>query len=93
VFSSFVLVNADSKQTQMIRSPPVSGCQNEPTIKRRRPAFTTSAGLQPEIGGRPLDHITQPHLIIDNESWYAQRMRRNLRLICLIAVRPGGIIL
>ena len=54
----------------------LSTCENHPTVKRIRSAFTASAGSYPKIGGSSFDHIAKSDLLVGNKSRQSYSVRR-----------------
>lgn len=61
---------------------PAAGCKSEPAIECSCPPFATSARFHSKISGGALDRITEPDLLISNETGQAHAVSGLLACIC-----------
>ncbi|MCC2681854.1 MAG: hypothetical protein K0S36_1418 [Nitrosospira multiformis] len=61
---------------------PAAGCKSEPAVERSRPPFAASAGFHSKISGGVLNRITEPDLLIGNETGQAHAVSGLLACVC-----------
>jgi hypothetical protein len=66
---------------QAIPLPLMSPSENHPPVECCRPMFAASAGLYPKIGGRSLDRIAKPDILVGDKSRQAHPMWRVFALV------------